>query len=327
MDWIRENKSLAVILGVILAASAALAYLLFGAWSRFTETRDSYLALGSQVAALNSLPLAPTDANVKAKKTMIDEYAANVNKLAGALLILQPPSVPIKDIEFQAKLKEKIANVRQKAALAQMTLPSDFAFGFEDYTSGLAKSAEAATELSRYLDATDELVALFMNCGVQSLDLFERSKLAIETEKSGAQGQPMQQGPAPILEKRQISVVLTLDQGPLQLLISRLANPSDVRFFTSVRLMRIENERQEGPIRVDTGFSDAAAAPPPPAVTEAVGDGAEVKTDPDEIRPPAPAAPDSVPIIGEERLKVSLEIDLIKFLEAAKGMTAQATTR
>jgi len=329
MDWIRENKPLAAILGVIIAGSLALGYLLFDAWSSYTETKDGYLNLGSQLAGLKGSRLTPSEDNVKAKQALVDEYATLVNRLGGALVILQPPVQPIKDIEFQAKLKTKIAEARKAAALSKMQLPAEFAFGFDEYTSGLPKSAVAAAELSSFLDALDELMKLLMQCGVQSLDLLERSKLSVEQDQTAtsAQGnmgsgrQVQQQTSIGILEKRQISMILTLDQGPLQLLISRLANPSDMTFFTSLRLLRIENERQDGPLRSDVRL---------PAAAPSDGSGASGTTSPataaatDEIKPPPPAPVDSVPVIGKEVLKVRMEIDLIKFLDSAKGAVAQS---
>lgn len=327
MDWIRENKPLAAILGVILAGSLALGYLLFGAWSQYTETHEGYLGLGSQVSALNSARLAPTPDNLKNKQALVDEYAALVNRLGGALLIMQPTEQPIKDIEFQAKLKLKITEARNSAAVAGMSLPPEFAFGFDDYTNNLPKSAAAAAELSGYLDALEELMKLFQKCGVISVDLLERSKLAVEQESAGSrppQGnarpgmQAQQAAAAPILEKRQISVIATLDQGALQLLVSRLANPADMPYFTSLRLLRIENERQDGPVRSDV---HAPEAPPPPGgdVTPAASD---------EIKPPPPAPADSVPIVGKERLKVRMEIDLVKFLSIAQvGAAPSAPVR
>lgn len=315
MDWIRENKSLAAILGVIIAGSLALGYLLFDAWTGYTESKDAYIGMGNQVAGLNGARLAPTEDNVKAKQALVDEYATMVNRLGGALLILQPATQPIKDIEFQAKLKTKIADVRKAAGLSKMALPAEFAFGFDEYTAGLPKSAEAAAELSSFLDATDQLVKLFMDCGVQSVDLLERSKLPIEQGQSAAGANRMAQQPqiqvsAAVLEKRQISVILTLDQGSLQLLISRLANPSEMPYFTNLRLLRIENERQEGPLRSDVR---------PPAEGPKSGVDAPPAAATDEIKPPPPAPEDSVAVIGKERLKVRMEIDLVKFLDTAKG--------
>ncbi len=323
MDWIRENKPLAAILGVIVVGSLALGYLLFDAWSVYSETKDGYLGLGGQVAGLNGSRLAPTDANLKAKQAVVDEYASLVNTLGKTVLILQPPVVPINDIEFQEKLKTKISEIR-KDVQSKMQIPAEFAFGFDDYTHTLPKSAAAATELSGYLDAMDELMKLFLKCGVKSLDLLERSKLPVEaaTAAPSPQGnnnagmQMRGQADAGIFEKRQISVVLTLDQGPLQLLISRLTNPTDMPYFTSLRLLRIENQRQDGPLHSEVMLPTPEVVNPNAVKTE------EAPTD--EIKAPPPAFVDAIPVFGDELLKVRLEIDLVKFLDAAAGIAAQA---
>jgi hypothetical protein len=320
MDWIRENKPLAAILGVIIVGSLALGYLLFDAWSTYEETKEGYLGVGNQVAALEGARLAPTEVNLKAKQAVVEEYAQVVNRLGKTLLILQPQIAPIKDIEFQAKLKTKISEARQ-ATQSKMQLPADFAFSFEEYTKNLPVSDAAATELSGYLDAMDELVKLFLKCNVHSLDELQRSKLAVEQAATAQQGGVQQPVAAAILEKRQISAVVTLDQGTLQLLVSRLATPSEMPFFTNLRLLRIENQRQDGPLRTEVRLPKTKALP-------AGGDtgtaGTPAKEQSDEIKPPEPAPVDTVPVFGQEALKVRLEIDLVKFLDGARGAAAPA---
>jgi len=335
MDWIRENKSLAVIVGIFTVASLALGYFLFDAWGAYTEKKEAYLGMGQQVAGLQSAGLAPNPANVKAKEALVAEFAKEVDQLGLALLNLQPRVDPMKNIDFQAKLKNQVAEARKAAQQARMNLPVEFAYGFEEYTSNLPSDA-ASTELSGYLDAMIELVNLFMSCGVESVDVLERSKLTIEggstkasttaQPKNNRPGMPQQRQPqlamgAPVYEKNKISAILTLDQGPLQLLIMKLATPSDVLHFTSLRLLRIENQQQEGPLRGSSPPTGAAPTSP---------DGAAAATEPaaadNAIRPPPPAAPDSVPIIGNEKIRVRLEIDLVKFLPAAAGSLASRIT-
>lgn len=331
MDWIQENKPLAAIIGIVLAVSAGLGYMVFDAWSRFAESKETYLALGNQIAAMNSARLAPTEENVKLKKVAVEEYAASVNKLGGALLYIQAPLKPVKDIEFQTKLKAKIAEARKKASVYNLTLPGEFAFGFDDYTKSLPKSAEAAADLSLFLDAMDELLDLFMKSGASSVDLFERSKLPVESAQAantGALPGNNRGAPASIVSKRQASVILTLDQGALQLLISRLANPSEMPYFSSLRLVRIENQRTDGPLRSEVVLPQAPEAGSDGnqgAEGAAVVAPGEAQPASNEIKAPAPAAPDSVPVIGEEKLKVQLEIDFLRFSDAAQGVAAAVT--
>jgi len=319
MDWIRENKPLAAILGVIVVGSLALGYLLFDAWSVYSETKEGYLGLGGQVAGLKGSQLAPTEANLKAKQDAVKEYENLVTTLGKTVLILQPKVAPVNDIEFQEKLKTKISDIR-KAVQSKMQLPAEFAFGFDDYTHTLPTSATAATELMDYLEAIDKLMKLFLDSGVLSVDLLERSKLPVEASKAATQGNNNAsmrgQVASNILEKRQISVVLTLDQGPLQLLISRLTSPSDMPYFTSLRLLRIENQLQDGPLHSEVRL-------PEPAMKVEGGAAQAEEAPSDEIKPPEPATPDAISVFGNELLKVRLEIDLVKFLDAAAGITAQ----
>lgn len=324
MDWIRENKPLAAILGVIAVGSLALGYLLYDAWSVYDETKEGYLGLGNQVAGLKGARLAPTNENLAAKQAAVDEYAKLVDTLGKTVLILQPKVAPINDIEFQDKLKAKISEIRKLAGESKVQLPAEFAFGFEDYTSTLPKSAAAATELSGYLDAMEKLMKLFLDCGVKGVDLLERSKLPVEAATAAnAQGNNNAamrgQASAEILEKRQISAVLTLDQGPLQLLVSRLTSPSDMPYFTSLRVLRVENQMQDGPLTSEVRL--------PTQETKVQGSTPAAEEAPtDEIKPPEAAFPDAISVFGNELLKVRLEIDLVKFLDAAAGIAAQAPT-
>lgn len=341
MDWIRENKVLAGILGVIVAGSLGLGYMLFTAWSGYTAAEEQYLALGNRIAQLKSLPLAPSEDNLAKKKALVEEYATSVNQLGGALLLLQEPiqPKPLKDTEFQAKLKERSIEIKKMATALKVQLPAEFAFGFDPYMGALPPN-EAATELSGYLDGVEAIVKLVLGCKVASIDLLERSQIPLEAGgkgdtatpskskgKAGSKGGASTQAqPAvPISEKRQISVICTLDQGSLQLLMSRLANPTDMPHFASVRVLRVENQAKEGPVRSSVSIPQAIVnpgQPPPPA--PGGDDPKKAGAASTAIKPPPPAPVDSVPVMGQELLKAQMEIDLLKFLPAARGVATTA---
>jgi len=164
-------------------------------------------------------------------------------------------------------------------------------------------------------------VKLFLKCNVQSVDELQRSKLAVETPAAPVQQGALQQPvTAAILEKRQISTVLTLDQGALQLLVSRLSSPSEMPFFTNLRLLRVENQLQDGPLRTAVRLPNKPL--PTNGGTPATNEPAKEQSD--EIKPPPAAPVDTVSVFGQELLKVRLEIDLVKILDAARGVAAQA---
>lgn len=343
MDWIRENKVLATILGVIAAGSIGLGYLLFDAWGAYSAARDEYTALGGNIAQIKGLALAPTEQNLKAKKALVDEYAANVSKLGGALLFLQPVPVPSKQAEFQTKLKDRVVQIKNLAQSLKVSLPPDFGLGFTEYLGALPTSDAVATELSAYLDGVEAIVKLALNSNVKSIDLLERAQLPNEQQASArpvqpartqagmpGQGRPAASAPASIVEKRNVSIVMTLDQPALQLIMSRLANPTDMKvrpdadqsFFTSLRILRVENQAKEGPVRQESvaamqqGGVGGGESPSPDG-SPAVNSGASTT-----LAPPLPAAADSVPVIGQELLKAQMEIDLVKFSDAVRVSTA-----
>lgn len=332
MDWIRENKVLATILGVIAAGVLGLGYLLFDAWGAYSTAKDNYVALGGEIAQIKGLALAPTEQNLKAKKALVDEYGANVSKLGGALLFLQPVPAPSKQAEFQSKLKDRVLQIKNLAQGAKISLPPDFALGFTEYLGALPSSDAVATALSGYLDGVEAIVKVALSSNVKSIDLLERAPLANEkgaAPKPSQTGRPTAAAPAALIEKRNVSIVMTLDQGALQIIMSRFANPVDMKvrpdadqsFFTSLRVLRVENQAKEGPVRREssTAIQTSEGAIPNPPQEGAQPATASGST---SLAPPPAAAADSVPVIGQELLKVQMEIDLVRFSDAVRVPTA-----
>ena len=110
--------------------------------------------------------------------------------------------------------------------------------------------------------------------------------------------------------------MLRLDQGVLQTILSKLASPSEMPYFTVVRLLRIENEVQVGPARV------ALASKLEPEASEVAPAGDEAKPAPKGVQP---ASPDSLVVLGKEGIRAYLEIDLVKFIDHKAAAPAAGT--
>lgn len=333
MSWIQQNKVPAAILGVSAAGVAGLGYMLFSAYSSYNSTLENFDTVNGSIAALKSAVLAPTPENLATKQGLVKEFTDASGKLSLVLNTMQAETQPkaTTDTEFQAKLKAKIAESRKMAGERGMGLPAVYNLAFDRYTGELPKSNEVATELSGYLDAVDTLVNTFAKAGVRQVDSLERSELDSEKGEAAKPKAPAAKGPAArpgapaaapkLTARRQITTMLTLDQAALQTLLSDLASPSGMPYFTVVRLLRIENERQEGPLRAETNIlapapTDGAAAPVPSP------DGSKPAAAPAGA---APAAPDSVAVLGNERLRIYLEIDLVSFVTPQTAAAATGT--
>lgn len=353
MDWIRENKTLASIMGVFLALAAVLGFLTFSAWSSFGSSNDRFIASNNALATMKSAKLYPSPENLEKKKSAVEDYEKKVTTLSKVLLSLQPSAEPISETDFQAKLKAKIAEVRAISG-KPTKLPSESSLGFADYTSKLPKSAAIAQELSEYVDAAEAVVRVFIDSGVESVDTFERSLLA--SEKAETTPAPSGSAPAPkttrpgagakapvatkavaeMVERRTLTFTLTCDQGPLQKVLNRLASPSEMPYFAAVRLLRVENEKNEGPLSaaVSLELNKSKAAEENAAAAGVSQDQVVIGADglpapvpeaaPKAAGPAKPGVKDAVGVMGQEKLKVYMEIDLIKFTDPSKQVAEAA---
>ncbi len=321
MSWIQENKMPAAILGLTGAGVVGLGVVLFNAWSAASAAQESYDVVNVSLANLKSAPLGPTPENLAQKQALVGSYKTAVGRLSTVLYKLQPEDKPTTNTELQAKLKAKIAEIKKDGA---GRLPAEFNLGFDQYTSELPKSDQIASELSTYIDSVDSIVRLFLKSGIKSIDLLERSALPSEKgepdkpkqqAKPKAKGVQTRQAPAPlsITERRQVRITVRADQAAIQTLLSGLASPSEMPFFTVVKLLRIENEAQIGPPRTSGLPASQGPETPPP------GPDGTVKPVPVGVQP---ASPDSFVVLGRETLRAYIEIDLVKFLNPQAQQSA-----
>ncbi len=340
MDWMRENKLLAAIVGFSLAGAVALAVILFMSYASFGETLNNFDNVNGSLARLKGEKLAPTPENLEAKRKSVDDYRSAVDKLSVVLYGLQKEDSPISETDFQAKLKARIVDVKKQASDRRIGLPAEFNLAFDKYTSTLPKSASVASELSNYLDAVNELSKMFIASGIASIDVLERSDLTSESDAPPPAAPKPTRAPAPrpgarpnaaaanaaaaqpvetIVEKRQVRAIVTLDQAALQNIVNKLASPSEMPelpFFAVLRLLRIENSKQEGPLKSEVNLAAAPAvgAQQPAAGGVLPGPGGA----PAANATVKPATPDSVAVLGKELLRAYLEIDLVKFIKPAE---------
>jgi hypothetical protein len=113
----------------------------------------------------------------------------------------------------------------------------------------------------------------------------------------------------PVLDRYPLKLTITTDQSPFQQVVNVLSNPSKIPQFLVLRLLRIENEKQEGPLKdeVRSRRNEQAQSTEPTAPdTKALAGGATIMA-------PKAAPHDAVTVMGEEKLKAYMEVDYIRF--------------
>lgn len=336
MNWIKENKKLAGILGFMIFGALGLGVVLFMSYSSYTAAVEDYETSSNRIKILKSAKLFPSEENVALKEKSVTEYADKVNLLRGALLKVQQEKKPMSETEFQAKLKERSGAVKKLAETAGVVLPggAEFALGFDEYTVSSPKTAEAAAELNIQLDMIESVVMTLIQSGVKSLDSIERTKLPVEKgsapvvapatlpkAKPGAKEKKSKkpiitvaEAAEPVLDRFPLKLTITTDQSPFQQVVNTLSNPSKIAQFLVLRLLRIENEKQEGPLKDEVRSRRAESMNQVSETPQAPKPGSDAGA---TIITPKAAPYDAVTVMGEEKLKVYLEIDYIRFRPVA----------
>ena len=332
MNWIKENKKLATIVGFILAGVVGLGVWLFLAWSDFSAAKADWETTSGKVAVLQKNKDYPSHDNVVKAGEKLAEFKEKAGTLRTVLLSpkLQEQVKPMSETELQQKVKERTKALKEKAAASGTKLPADFALGFEEYMVSLPPSAEIAAELNVHVDVMEKLATTFTDAGVASIDVFERTKLP--GEKSGkvtkpapapqpaprpgnkSQAKPVARMEAePVLDRYTIKAVITTDQVPLQNVINVLSNPAKMPDFLAVRMLRVENQKIDAPTKEEIKMGNLNAPPEEPKPAAPSDAGKKASAGSRVIEPPPPAKADAKTIMGEEQLKAYLEIDYIRF--------------
>jgi hypothetical protein len=341
MNWIKQNKKLATILGIMIAGGIGLGVWLYLAWAEYSSKMEEWTDMDQKAAKLENAKIYPSDANMKALAEKIADYRDKFNTLQKVLLspTLQEPVTPMSETDFQAKLKDRSRAVSQKAA-SKTKLPKDFALGFEDYTGALPPNADVAAELNVQLDASEKFVNTLLDAGVATVESMTRTKLP--TERGGTPAptrptpppSPQQRNKpaapvvqvAPVYDKQTIQCIFTCDQGPLQAVMNNLANPAKTHDFLVVRQLHVENEKQDAPTKEEVKAILKQSALP--AGESSGGGDVPPKSVPGTQRtipPVKEAAPDAADIMGAETLRVYVEVDYLRFRKPpAEGNTAAA---
>ncbi|QIF04507.1 Amuc_1100 family pilus-like protein [Roseimicrobium sp. ORNL1] len=340
MNWVQENKSLAGILGVMIAGILGLGAWLYLSYSEYSTSMEDWNKNNDSIASLKGKKVFPSKENSEAREAEVSAYGDKVDLLRSALLSekVQQPVKPMSQTEFQAKLKERATAVVQMAKSADIALPADFALGFADYTNNVPRSPEVAAELGVHLEVMERLITTLLQSGVKSVELFERTKLPnedrpVEPKPTAANRKPAEkpkkkdnkskskrtaiteeQAAEPVLDRYPVKMIVTTDQTPFQNIVNTLCDPVKMPHFLVVRLVRVENERQDGPSREE--------------ITRKKNPEVSIEQSSDPTAPGGAAAskvaPDAVTIMGEEKLKVYLEVDYVRFRKPASA-TEEAT--
>ncbi|MGB8170623.1 MAG: Amuc_1100 family pilus-like protein [Chthoniobacteraceae bacterium] len=317
MNWIKENKFLFGFILVMVLGLGAGGWFLFDAKGRYDQAAGDYDRHLAELNRLQRLPIFPNQKNLEKIVAQQTDVNTEVSTLAKTLAAQQIPLEELTPEQFQDKLKAAVTAVKNKATQSNpaVKLPEPkFFLGFDPYETA-PPPKEAAAVLGRELKAIEWLCNQLIDNKITELKPLNREPLPEEKGRAKAQEtkpvsaakpasgkageKPKPGGARYEVEKHRIDLVFVTEQSRFRTVLNAIVSNKG-QFFIP-RLVGVKNEKPAAPPRVVD-----AGAPPPPAA------GA---TSPAAQAAPAAPAVQSTYIVGEEKIEVTLVLELVDIRE------------
>lgn len=299
MSWRQQNKFLGTFLIVTGAAALiALGLLLYvksefnGATERLTETE-------AELNRLQGLNPFPNEANFQTLKAQTAEYGAALEKMKEELKTRMLPVTPLQPNEFQARLRDAVTRVTEKARTNRVRLPEIFFLGFDEFSAALP-STEAAPLLGQQLAQVELIADILLDARVDVITALKRGPLPEEhgasptstpTPSRGRGTAGVANGPK-LIDRSTLEVSFASSSSAARRVINQIASANQQ--FYIIRTLHVMNEKDKGPPREQTQAQGGGA-------TNAAVAGAK------------PNAALNF-IVGNEHIQTSANIELVRFI-------------
>jgi len=308
MNWVRENKFLTGFLAVLIIGVGALSYLLYTAYGSWADETDQFNQQAGELHRLKSLSPYPNRKNLDRYQAERDGLIKATQDLASSLAQMELPPGELSPSAFQDRLRDTISTVKDKAGRMGVRLPDNFSMDFEQYESQPPPAA-AAGPLGRQLAAINLAVNLLLDQHVDAIAGLVRTRLPQEgAAAGGGRGERRGGGFGPrggaggggageLVEKLPIDLTFLAGQTAFQKVLNAFAASSQQYFIT--RTLVVENTNPNPVLKSTDSTQPAPAAGAP-------GGGNYLTY-----------------IVGTEKLKVAMRVDIVSFNPPDKALEAR----
>jgi hypothetical protein len=353
MDWIRQNNFLATFGGIMLLGFLGLGFFAFSSWNGYSAAIDEFESTRTKLTGLEGAPLHPNPENLQMVKTQVDAYETAVDALFTKLKSAQPPLPAIDDVDvttFGKKIQTKLAPFQEKAKEREVLLGDNFYMGMDRYRGSQVANEEIAQKLEWALGGIAVLGDLVLESGIDTLNVFKRyeepwedpsakpepkkeTRSRSSRNRRGSRDSPKIKSPsaaaqmADMLESSRVRMRLTGTPDSITNFFNLVSNNKEYHFW--IRWAKVANETPSGPSRgkvfnpypVTDDLDGGAAAEP-----EETGQGDEEVdgegTPPAEEETETPQAMiDIFPILGDEKVRADVVIDIVRFRDKPAAET------
>ncbi|NBB79419.1 MAG: hypothetical protein GVY36_08240 [Verrucomicrobia bacterium] len=183
MGFIKKNLVFSVVLLVCLLAFAAGAYLTYAEIARISQQEQTLRSAKTQLNSVLNADPSPTEANVEATRKNVRELTAELESIRTSLEQGARLNMSTDGIQVMASIQQFITdyqkkaeqNIRQDDEAVPISLPDDFAFGFEQYIDEATIPDDP--EVIPVLDKQRQIISYLLN------KLFSADPHSIESVK------------------------------------------------------------------------------------------------------------------------------------------------
>ncbi|MAS92798.1 MAG: hypothetical protein CMO55_06330 [Verrucomicrobiales bacterium] len=311
---------------VWLTVYAIFALLLIGgagffAFTKYKEYSTALDTWDTNVGTIETLEKKvpyPNEENVEKLEKKVDEYETAVDGLRESLGTFQRPlDVGKANTVFQTDVKTRVGEFRQFASAEGMAIEIeeglDFQLGFDIYSTQLPPP-DLVGVLDYELEAIDYLLRALVTSGAERMTMFERDPIPGE---AGVE----REFESSAVQKYPVRLRFTSSYQSFQDFINQLANEKN--FFYIVRVLKVQNQMVEGPLRLSGDGSSLPIFKNPltgeVATREQVMEWGHGRASKDDVAENAKAAGfvsdtnDARVLMGQEKLNVFMVVDIVRF--------------
>lgn len=318
-----NHKTWLTVFGVFaLLLIGAAGFYAFSSYGDYSEEMSGWDSSVGTIESLERRVPYPNEENAEALKKSVEGYDASVQDLYQSLISFQRPlNAALQGTQFAQLVKKNVQEYREFAKTGGLEIESteEFQLGFDAYSSSIP-APELVPVLDYELEAIDHLLRELVTSGVDTLMSFERD--AIPGEAGGAEDHD-----SGVVHKYPVRLRFRSDYESFQKFINSVANDKD--FFYVVRVLKVQNEKVEGPLKTtdDGGAGQRYVYPDgePVSFEDIQILRQSVATD-EEMEAAAREAgyaltqQDARVLMGLEKLEVYMVIDIVRFVNPGEAV-------
>lgn len=314
MAWIKRNLFFVIGGVVALGLLGAAGFYIYTAWDKNAKAKDSLVEVVGNLKAL--VDQKPSPGNEKVDNIKIAQEQDKLVKqwVAASAAYFQPiPPIPAGSVSvanFSGALQNTLKQLRIDADAAGVGLPPNYDFSFASEKNKLAFAPGGLEPLSAQLGEVKSICGILFAARINTLDGIQRVRVS-DDDVGGSQSDYIEE--RPITNDMAIItpyvIVFRCFTPELSRVVGGLAKAPNNYIIKSINV-----EPANGAAAMGPGPGYAGEAPPgmPPMVR--MGEGY-----PPPPQPPAGQAPTGgkgglQPILKEQLLRVTAEIELVKLL-------------